>query len=310
MIDHEFLGRHIPLYARRVIGALGITNPPINAEEVADFLGYEVREITDMDIADGPPEIREILTQSPAHLLRDVNAILVNANLPGKRKRLSIFHECGHDQIPWHKSLTYACGEDYVLRPNHHDQVEREAFLCGTELMFPYEIFLNQLRSLPTGMHAIQALARNFDASKEATAIRYVRTHPGVCALVGIERCDNVMPTRTGTTNWTPGQFDLGLDVRLASPPPPFKIPAAYKVKYVVHSYSFEKYIPPGSIIPIDEPHLMELDSSPVSRIELPIRVLGSRSHSTFMAESLTLGEQSLFLVLLWIPARQERLWQ
>lgn len=309
MSADEPFGRFVSLYGRDLIQSLPEKTLPISTEAVADFLGYEVRYITEDDINEGPPDIRQILDKSPSHLLRDENKILVKNGLPDTRKRLCVFHECGHDQIPWHTDYNYHCSENNVLKPSQHNMAEREAFLCGAEMMWPYQMFLDHVASLPTGVGAIRTLAHDHQASREATAIRYVQVHPGICAVVAVERCTDLLPHQHNSSICPDGQLELSLNVK----PRPVLIPQTlqnvYKVKYFSSSLCFEKYIPRGTVIPIDEPNLMELDSFPSHQIELPITILGSRSKARFTAESLILDQQSLMLILLWVPDRQEKLW-
>jgi hypothetical protein len=305
----EPFGRFVSLYGRELIRSLPNKALPIIAEEVADFLGYEVQYITEEDINEGPPEIRQILDKSPSHLLREENKILVKSGLPDSRKRLCVFHECGHDQIPWHSDYNYHCLEKHVLKPSQHNIAEREAFLCGAEMMWPYYIFLDHLTSLPTGVSAIQTLARDHRASREATAIRYVHVHPGICGIVAVERCTDLLPHLHQSPPCPNGQLELRLNVKARTVQIPQTLQNVYKVKYLSSSPRFDKYVPPGSVIPIDEPHLLELDHFPFRQIELPIGVLGSRSKARFMAESLILDQQSLMLILLWVPDRQGSLW-
>jgi hypothetical protein len=83
----------------------------------------------------------------------------------------------------------------------------------------------------------------------------------------------------------------------------------AYRVKYFVPSRCFAKYVPPGTLIPLEKPHMMALESIPSSPVEIPLGLFGSSSKSKLIAESLVLHAQALVLILLWVPDRQEKLW-
>src|SRR2546423_489826 len=95
----DYLGKHPALYGRDLVRGLDIKQPPVNENEVADFLGYKIREVSAEEMAEWPG-IEEIFRVACAHLCKRENLILINRKLPRLKKRTAAFHETGHDTTP------------------------------------------------------------------------------------------------------------------------------------------------------------------------------------------------------------------
>src|SRR5262245_42503255 len=59
-------------------------------------------------------------------------------------------------------------GQD--LDPAVHRRIEQQAYRCGSEFLFPREMFVQDTLSLETGISAIERLSHRYVASLEATA--------------------------------------------------------------------------------------------------------------------------------------------
>ena len=64
---------------------------------------------------------------------------------------------------------------------------EREANEYAAELIMPSPWFFPEARSLPIGVQTLMGLADRYDASREATAVRYSQACPDRCALLAAE---------------------------------------------------------------------------------------------------------------------------
>jgi len=303
------LGKDPVLYARKVLKECGFKHPPICEKTVADYLGLEIKECS----LDGLPQdedLREALETACAWLERKPDGksnIGVYRDTRPERKRLGVFHECGHDILPWHEKLNYLCSEN-DLGSTARKRIEREAFKCGSEFLMPREMFVEDIVSLETGISAIEQFHIRYVASMEATAIHYAYTHPGLCGIVMVEKAENQKPEAIPRGDTSRGQLIL-----------PFKTPPKrvvleddknypIRVKYFVKSHHFPKFIRPGT--GIEEGNLIfdAWDSRRPMQGEIPASVFGSSAKWDYKAECLLLGNTGMVLVLLWLPNRQLKL--
>jgi len=74
---------------------------------------------------------------------------------------------------------------------------ERQANLYAGEMIMPSQWFMPEARDLPVGMAAVETLSRRYQASFEATAIRYAQVCPDKCAVLAVE------PTRDSEGNFS-----------------------------------------------------------------------------------------------------------
>lgn len=174
----------VNFYADRVINDLKIKEPPVLYNPVLEYFGLELKPI------DEQIELKFMELMGS----RDIpNAFLLSANGKGKvyvkqyekqpRKRLSIFHECAHHDLPWHSGHDFFCN-CYETDHNHNKEIEREAFEYAANLIFPGLLFFDDIHSMPIQFQTIEILAKRYNASFAATAINFVKKTPEKCALI------------------------------------------------------------------------------------------------------------------------------
>lgn len=145
----NYLGNDPALYARKVLRECDFKAPPICEKTVVDYLGLGLKEFSQNNFPQDNPELHEILKTTCSWLKRNGNGqscIWVNHDIPLERKRLSIFHECGHAILPWHEVFNYLCCES-DFDPCVRSRIEREAFKCGSEFLIPVEMFVEDALS-------------------------------------------------------------------------------------------------------------------------------------------------------------------
>jgi Zn-dependent peptidase ImmA (M78 family) len=297
-------------YADKIIKDLGINKIPINEKEIADALGYRIKKISNQETSPFK-DIDEILNLSPAHLLKQYRLILVKDDMLWTRKRSSIFHELGHAVIPWHSNISYSCSEK-DLDPKCSKIIERQAFSCGMEFMMPSNLFIADINSLPIGIETIKKIANRYEASLEATAIRYAKLSQNICAIVVME------PKENQQTNFNHSKFSPEYQLELASLIP-FNSPnkeeeemkageIILRVKYFVKSSRFPKYIyiKPGTEIGWGNPITKAWIEEEHVQTEIPASLFGFSSRMNYMAECFPLGKTGKIMVFLWIPDRQQ----
>jgi hypothetical protein len=299
----SYLGNDPSLYARKVLRECGLKAPPICEKTVVDFLGLELKEFSVNSSAQNPA-LCDIIKTACAWLQRRANGksrIWVHRDTYLERKRLSVFHECGHAILPWHEDFDYLCSDDDV-DPTVRSHIEREAFGCGSEFLMPREMFVEDLLSLETSISAIEQLRYRYVASMEATAIRYASIHPGLCGIVMVEPAENQRPKPLMRDDTSPVQMILPF--RMSTRPLPAEDEKRYplKVKYFAKSRRFPKYIAPGTGVEEGNPVFEAWASGKPLQDEIPASVFGSSAEWAYNAECIPLGKSGMVLVLLWLP--------
>ena len=301
----NYLGRSPSLYAQKVLKECGQKQPPICEKTVADYLGLEVKEIPRQ-------HIKEFFGNLGHNILRTVCAMLIKRGDKGciyyngetklERKRLSIFHECGHEVLPWHEAHDYCCSEKDV-DADAYKRMEREAFGCGSEFLMPRRSFIEDSLSLEIGVAAIEQIRQRYVASFEATAIRYARTHPGLCGIVMVESSENRKPIQRSIV--APGQLVFPYNTP-TSPAVPFDTQRyPLSVQYFDKSHYFPKYIRSGQGIESGNLVFNAWQQNRYMKGEIPASVFGSSARWSYYGECLPLGNTGKMLVLLWLPCHQ-----
>ena len=252
--------------------------PPIMHEPILEYFGIDLHLITaqqeqDFEKASG------IVMDIPAFLLTENgrSKIFVRDSDTWERKRLSIFHECGHFHIPWHRPHAYICECNEFNFINRRD-IEKEAYKYASHIIFPQGVFVEDVRALPISLNSIELLATRYMASFEATGIRYIESCTAKCALLYV------------VANFWPDTSFYTLHVR-----------------YCVKSNRFYGFWKPGTQIDRDQ----LIDNCLMNGVrftgEIPASLLGSSKSHRYLAEIKPHGPNQICMML-QIPDNQTRL--
>ena len=302
---NDFLGSKPAYYAQDVLKRVGVTGPPVDLDAIADFRGYEIREIS---AADHPqfPNLRSILATASAHLLRSFNLILINRDMPLVRRRSDRSHELGHDIMPWQAGLDFSCGESALNSPMQ--LVEREAFSAGAELLLPRPSFTDDAEATRLAIPSIHGLSRRYQAPLEVTAMRYAALSLRRCAILVAEP-----PTAGhlyGSYHGSPaGQGQLEFPFRIqrrplaAAPLPPLA------VKYFLKSVRFPHFIFPHTPIAEDTVIFRSWRSGLSVPDDIPAVALGvNNRHVSYRAECHPFGFNGTSKVLVLLSVEDHQL--
>lgn len=307
------LGRNPEAYVREVLKACSLKQPPICERTVVDFLKIEIQELSNDEIQEyfqvsgSSDELRRHLKRECAMLRRyeqGKKEIIVYQNTMMERKRLHIFHECTHSILPWHLNFDYLCDGD-ALSLHAKKQAENEAFQGGAEFLMPTEVFIDDVVSLDTSIASIQALGKRYGASLEATAFRYAKKNPRICATMIIEPAARPMKESKDRRSANPCQEVLELkDPRDKEQrdTEPSEQTCPLRVKYFVPSPQFEKFIRMGTPIPRNNPIYESWVSDSLIHDKIDAAVFGSSARCKYNIECLPLGNTGNLLTLIWSP--------
>jgi Zn-dependent peptidase ImmA (M78 family) len=298
MLCDHYLGLKPFLYGRDLLKRMKTKGHYVNEYDVMDFLGYEVQTVKPEDYSEFDDTIGEIFDDICALTFREQSKILLSSSISPKRQRLTLFHEAGHEVLPFHDELTFSIrGKD--LDPITHKLMEREAFWAGSEIMYPVKHFVDDMMALPMNFAAINQLANRYNGSFEATCIRYALTSLGRVAIVVVKENDlNQIIVPQNYRKKERYLFDMS---RFTKSQPLSTAPL--RVQYCSHSYNFPKFIKSGAEI---EPGNIIYDTwidKQYRQGEIPASVFGSSAKFKYFAECLPYFDR--VFVLLWLTNRQ-----
>jgi Zn-dependent peptidase ImmA (M78 family) len=152
--------------AEQIIQTRGIKAPEdIDLEAIALTLGAKVNERS--------------LTGCEARIIgnNDTAIITINSKSNLERKKFSLGHEIGHWQL--HRGINFACLHEDIGNPSGKTkQKEREADRFSANLLMPWFLFRPISQTFAhADFKAISELARRFQTSFIATAIRFVESN-------------------------------------------------------------------------------------------------------------------------------------
>jgi len=104
--------------------------------------------------------------------------------LPGK-KRFVVAHELGHFELHRGGAFSINCTDDDFRRWYKGNPIEIEANYFAAELLMPEEIFGRKITGKDVSRQLIEELAKEFNTTITATAIRFVTLRPDyalICA--------------------------------------------------------------------------------------------------------------------------------
>lgn len=195
--------------ARNLLEEAQITAPPVNL----DLLGSFQRIHT----------VEEVEMQEAGRLIPDMRGLRVQVNIRHGRgkQRFTIAHEIGHTLIPAYRRAPHAV-QDMVTGLFAGGQ--EEEYLCdvaASELLLPDHLFRSQATALGYNLDTVAMLARQFLASREATAQRLISMNLWPCAVAlwhyAFKPSESAVAHQMalGETEWTPPKPKLR--VRYAS---------------------------------------------------------------------------------------------
>lgn len=150
-------------------------------KEGLDYCEYNLQESSLIKKITKP--IRTLAKIIKAALVVKEQVILIDEDLHSKQKPFGKAHELGHHAIPEHKAIFYICSE-HDLNLQTVIELEFEANLFASELLFPQHLLDSIYEDYPTSMETILQLANLSKASFHAAAIKYANESDRVCCLL------------------------------------------------------------------------------------------------------------------------------
>ena len=146
--------------------------------------------LEDLALALGVLVVEGPLAKADARLIRKGprGLIRVKHDIPEVgRKRFAVAHELGHWLIHKEQTQVNACTDRDMVAKYKASALEVEANYFAAELLMPEKLFAPRLRRSRPSFALIKELARDFDTSLTATAIRCAEVTNDYCAVVASE---------------------------------------------------------------------------------------------------------------------------
>ncbi len=291
--------------------------PPFCEREIAEYLRIDICEVSPDDIAEYHqlnPEsvsVESFIDESCTFMeTKDDGSkiIYTPSSVSPARKRMNIFHECGHASVPWHSEFCYIC-KNKDIDPGVRKKIEQEAFKCASEFMMPRAHFIGDVLSLQSmSIASIKILSKRYHASLEATANWFAHTHPGICSVVFIEPTEPDNPEYTEHVVIPDNQehLKIGVPRMVYRTDEPEGVPL--KVKYAIRSRRFPDFIRPKTGIDKSSILYDAWFKKKAIQGEIPATVFGFLEKPPYQFECLPLGYRDKMMVLLWEKDPQNRL--
>ena len=109
--------------------------------------------------------------------------IYIKPDVPETQIPFTIFHEVGHNVIPWQKD-SYYFDDSYSLSHEVEWEFEQEANYISAQLIFQGKRFENEARDYKLSIETGIKLAQDYGASYHSTLWQYIYTNLSICALL------------------------------------------------------------------------------------------------------------------------------
>jgi hypothetical protein len=159
--------------ARRVLAELDVPDPRCGTiEALAALRGLEVREAS--------------LQGARANLVRvgERGMVTVSRTLSREERRFAIAHEFGHFELHQKESYLGLCTGDQLLADYESGGTEAEANTFAAEFLMPMRLFEPSAQARMVSWALPQRLAREFEVTLTAAALRFVEVSAERVALV------------------------------------------------------------------------------------------------------------------------------
>lgn len=192
---------NIVLDALSKTGSLGVYPTPVDK-----ILRYsELRVDTKVDLARIPKNFfakSELLIRSGLAKVRGVldrreKIIYLDLNQLEQKQRFVKLHEAGHELLTWQNKLHDFLDDDETLDPDIKELFEAEANFFASASLFQLSIFGDKMREYPLEISSAIQLAKTFGSSIHASLRRYVETNKKKCALLVLNKGENVFSLPT-----------------------------------------------------------------------------------------------------------------
>jgi len=181
----ESTRREIEKRTRIVLLDAGITEPPVNVQDLLDSLRL-YRHFYDLESPQllrrfahrlhvGGRKILKIVKKIKlmAVLLQNEDQIFIDSSLHELKKIWASYHEILHKILPWHKPF-FIGDTAQTLDPVYQERLELEANYGASELMFCGDVFTEMALDTSPCWESIELLKKECKTSFPTTTRRYV----------------------------------------------------------------------------------------------------------------------------------------
>ncbi|MHB1414244.1 MAG: ImmA/IrrE family metallo-endopeptidase [Chloroflexota bacterium] len=208
-------------FVAQFISSAGVSHPPLpEVEECLETQSLALAQLSLDDLLHEAGAGETVQEKIDAMLDVQERRVWLKEGLHRHRRKTGALHEIGHDVLPWHRDLLYAC-RIIDLPMTVQKEMEREAMAFAVECLFFNGRFTAEAQNLPFNLATAKILAEMYNASYEAAFRHYVEGQTRPCCLL--------VSKSISKTN--------GLHL--------LNRPDGYHIQYYVSSTSF-----PGKILP------------------------------------------------------------
>ena len=229
--DPEEIIRHLARNEIADARNYGLSGPPFDPRILASIMGIQYEESKQL-IHSQDAELQPIGKGNTDLIIR------YNPDKPKTRQNFSIAHEIAHTFFPEYRDQYKA--HHKIGKFNPDSEVEFLCDLGASEIIMPSPEFNIDVKERGISLKSLERLAKRYNASLEATAIRMIRTDLVPCALMVFDY--NHKPIEKSKIEEMEYQekYQEKLFDDFPWNPPPMKL----RVKYSFQTKHFSGYIP------------------------------------------------------------------
>ena len=173
---------------KKILAEVGAKEPPLNLNEVEDFLMINkyYYDLTDPGFLDeikhklhiGSRKVLSIIKKISlkALFLPDSNQIAIDNEVPHSKEKWVTAHEIIHKTLPTHNQLLLGDTAE-TLDPDYHDMMEMEANYGASSLIFLQQIFTKEAAETDCTIKSVIQLSKRYKNSATSTLRRFVETN-------------------------------------------------------------------------------------------------------------------------------------
>jgi len=180
--------REIDNRVKKILAEVGVKEPPLNLNEVEDFLMIHkyYYDLSDPGLLD---EIKHRLrigsrkaigiikkVSLKALFLPDSNQIAIDTEVPQSKEKWVTAHEIIHKTLPTHNQLLLGDTAE-TIDPDYHDMMEMEANYGASSLFFLQKIFTKEAAETDCTINSVLQLSKRYKNSATSTLRRFVETN-------------------------------------------------------------------------------------------------------------------------------------
>ena len=166
----------------------------LQEKEVLNYLGYKLDQM--FPCFDEKLEDKidiEHLNKNGGVIFKNEKKVWISMDVRPDYRRLHAFRLIAHVLLPEHENLYYISSFKDKFYVNVCDKASKEALELALELIFPKNIFIEDVNKAPITVEAIERLAEKYKVPVDITALRFAKLNSNDIAIAIVDKNGKVL---------------------------------------------------------------------------------------------------------------------